>query len=168
VPNNHTIINYAVVGSQMVEANINNNSSEVSILVSDPAPTMFVDIVAPKTTICVDETLRFTVNLGNQGISNASDVSVRHNKPSTLTFLGSSRPYTSPSAGQFVWNYNTTFFPGSEGSFTFDLKGFQPGVNQAIPVTVFNNGAQMDTATFFVNVVPAAVCNTITDPTPIQ
>lgn len=151
----------------MVESDISNNSAEVSILVSDPTPTMFVDILAPKQTICVDETLKFTVNMGNQGISSASNVSLRHQKPSTLTFLTSNKTYTNPSPGQFVWSYNTTFFPGSEGSLTFDLKGFAAGTDQAIPVTIYENNVALDTATFYVTVVPASMCNTITDPDPI-
>jgi len=68
----------------MVESNIHNNSAEVSIVVVDAQPNMDISITAPKTTICVNETLRLTVNIANQGIGNANNVSVRHNKPSSL------------------------------------------------------------------------------------
>jgi len=87
VENGENIINYAVISSQMVESNIVNNSAEVSILVEDEEPNMAIAITAPKSIICVNETLKLTVNLTNQGIGNANNVTVQHNKPNTLSWV---------------------------------------------------------------------------------
>lgn len=167
VENGETIINYAVVSSNMVESNIHNNSAEVSIVVQDAEPNMDIAITAPKTTICVNETLRFTVNIANQGIGNANNVSVRHDKPSSLGWEWSSRAVTSPSIGVYNWTYNTSFFPWANGSFTFDLKGLVVGENQLVPVTVLSNGVEYDTANYTLTIVPESLCNVIEDPDPI-
>lgn len=84
VENGENIINYAVISSQMVESQTTNNSMEVRVTVKDEQPNLDIAITAPKTIICVNETLTFTVNITNQGIGNANNVTVQHNKPSTL------------------------------------------------------------------------------------
>lgn len=167
VENGEVIINYAVVSSNMVESNIHNNSAEVSITVEDAQPNMDITVTAPKTTICVNETLKFTVNIANQGIGNANNVSVVHNKPSSVGWAGSSRVVTSPSAGVYNWAYNTSFFPGATSSFTFDLKGLVVGENHQIPVKVLSNGVEYDQAIYNLTIVPESVCNVIKDPDPI-
>jgi len=65
VENGHTIINYAVVSSDLPEANIQNNSSEVAILVQDLAPNMDINISGPRT-ICLNQVGQFTINVLNQ------------------------------------------------------------------------------------------------------
>lgn len=49
-----------------MESNTDNNTSVFDITVQDTQSDMYVDIFAPTQSICINENITFTINLGNQ------------------------------------------------------------------------------------------------------
>lgn len=56
----------------MVEQSIENNTAEIQVIPTDGEPNMYIDIFpedadyAENKTICIGDTITFTVDFGNQ------------------------------------------------------------------------------------------------------
>ena len=137
-----TVQTHAVISSQSVEQNINNNISTTSITVQDPLPTMQATIAAQKNSICIDDTVRFTVTIQNNSVFPAYDISVRHSIPSTMSFVWSNKSYTH-NPPIYTWNYAVPFFWWSQQMFYFDLKWVSTASNQSIAIVAYEGNQEV-------------------------